>query len=89
MLKGLQAKYNKHYISFVRDRNVVDVKIQQKSIKIWINLNIGELNDPKGLSKDVSKIGHLGNGDYEITITSLNQIDDIMDLIHQSYDFKP
>lgn len=89
MLKGLQAKYNKHYISFVRDRNVVDVKIQQKSIKVWINLNIGELNDPKGLSKDVSKIGHLGNGDYEITITSLNQIDDIIDLIHQSYDFKP
>ena len=87
-LKGVQAKYNKHYISFVRDRNIVDVKIQQKSIKIWINLNKGELKDPEGLAKDVSTIGHLGNGDYEITITSLNQIESIMDLIHQSYDYK-
>lgn len=87
-LEGIQVKYNKHYISFVKDRNIVDIKIQQKSIKVWINLNKGELKDPKRLAKDVSTIGHLGNGDYEITLTTKNQVESILDLIQQSYAYK-
>ena len=54
-----------HYIVFKKDKNIIEIKIQQKGMKIWINLRKGQLDDPKQLAKDVSKIGHLGNGDYE------------------------
>jgi len=80
-------KFNKHYISFIKDRNIVDVKLQQKSIKVWINLNKGNLDDPKNMTKDVSNIGHLGNGDYEINLNNLEEITYIMGLVKQSYDF--
>ena len=44
---NLQIKATKKYIAFVSSRNVVDVRIQKKAIKLWINLKIGELDDHK------------------------------------------
>jgi len=87
-LGGVDIKYNKHYISFIKGRNIVDVKLQQKSVKVWINLNKGELRDYKGITKDMSTKGHLGNGDYEIVVTNEVVIDDVMELAQQSYDYE-
>ncbi len=44
----------------------------------------GELDDPKGICRDVSSIGHWGNGDYEIAIRTDEDIEYIMSLIKQS-----
>lgn len=54
-------------------------------MKLWINLFQGELDDPKGLSRNVANIGHWGNGDYEIQIQDDENIDYIMSLIKQAY----
>ncbi|GIW62286.1 MAG: hypothetical protein KatS3mg090_0112 [Patescibacteria group bacterium] len=75
----------KHYIGFIANTNFADIHPQKSQIKIWINLNKGELNDTKNLARDVSKIGHWGNGDYEIVIKSNSNLDYIMTLIKQSY----
>ncbi len=40
---------------------------------MWINLSKGELDDPKGITRDVSETGHWGNGDYEIQISNDEQ----------------
>jgi predicted transport protein len=34
----------------------------------------GILNDSKKIARDVSNIGHLGNGDYEIKIIDSNNL---------------
>jgi len=75
----------KLYIGFKLKTNFVDVEIRAKDIKIFLNLKKGELDDPKGLTRDVSNQGHWGNGDYELRITSNTDIDYIMFLIKQSY----
>jgi len=75
----------KLYIGFIANTNFVDVHPQKSQIKIWINLTKGELDDPKNLAKDVSKTGHWGNGDYEITIKPNSDLDYLMTLIKQSY----
>ncbi|HHF3665647.1 TPA: DUF5655 domain-containing protein, partial [Haemophilus influenzae] len=64
----IEINTRKLYIAFKKDRNIADIRIQQKNLKIWINLPYGELDDPKNLAKNVSNTGHWGNGDYEITI---------------------
>ncbi|MDR6403253.1 MULTISPECIES: DUF5655 domain-containing protein [Chryseobacterium] len=58
----------KLYIAFKRQKNIVDFLIQNKSLKMWINLKKGYLKDEKKIAKDVSDSGHWGNGDYEIVI---------------------
>lgn len=81
----LEIKAVKKYVSFKADRNIVDVHMQQKALKIWINLHHGELDDPKKLTRDVSKTGHWGNGDYEIQISNDEHLDYIVGLVKQAY----
>jgi len=59
--------------------------VQKNQIKIWLNIDKGKLSDSKEIVRDVSKIGHHGNGDYEITINSDSDIEYVVSLIRQSY----
>lgn len=85
-LEGIEVKYNKHYISFKLSRNVIDVKVQQKSVKVWLNVIYGQLSDLQNITKNVSNIGHQGNGDYEVIIKSDENLNAVFDLIKQSYE---
>ncbi len=83
-LDELEVKPKKKYIAFVSGSNVVDIHVQKNKLKMWINLSYGELDDPKGMGRDVSSIGHWGNGDYEIIIDSDEQLEYLMSLVKQS-----
>lgn len=75
----------KTYIAFKTRTNIVDIEVQAKAIKLWINLKKGQLNDPNSLMRDVSNLkGHNGNGDYEIIVSDTKNIEYIMSLIKQA-----
>ena len=80
----IEVKPKKKYIAFVSASNVADILIQKNALKIWLNLQKGELDDPKEISRDVSSIGHWGNGDYEIRMRTTEEIEYILSLIKQS-----
>lgn len=61
-----------------------DIVLQGKGLKIYMNLKSGELDDPKAVARDVSTIGHWGNGSYEIKLADLDDIDYIMSLLVQA-----
>ncbi|MGB3460014.1 MAG: DUF5655 domain-containing protein [Halobacteriota archaeon] len=82
---NITLKPTKWYIGFIAKRNVTDMHIQKRALKIWINLNKNELDDPKGLARDVSNIGHWGNGDYELHVSNDDNLEYIISLIKQSY----
>lgn len=81
---NIEVKPKKKYIAFISGRNVVDIHPQKKALKMWINLNYGELDDPKNITRDVSKTGHWGNGDYELQFSSDEDLEYILSLIKQS-----
>ena len=75
----------KQYIAFNKEKkNYCGITILKNSLKIFINLKAGELDDPKQLAKDVSKIGHWGNGDYQIQVENDADLEYIMSLIKQA-----
>jgi predicted transport protein len=80
------SKPMKKYISFVRKTNFIDIVLRKSNLTLFINLKKGTLNDPKKIARDVSNIGHWGNGDYEIKLTDSTDLGYIMTLIKQSYD---
>ena len=51
----------------MRKTNFCDINIQKNQLKIWLNVTKGNIDDAKQLLRDVSNIGHHGNGDYELT----------------------
>jgi predicted transport protein len=72
------------YIAFKKNSNIADICIQKKGLKIWINLKKGQLEDPKKIMRDVSEMGHWGNGDYEIVVTDTENLEYIMSLVKQA-----
>ncbi len=82
---NIEIKPLKIYIAFKSTRNFVDIEFMKNTMKIWLNLKKGNLDDPKYMAKDVSSTGHHGNGDYEITLTPDDDLDYLMTLIKQSY----
>ena len=74
----------KVYIAFKKDRkNIADIQILNEGLKIFINMKKGDLEDPKKLTKDISKVGHHGNGDYQIKVSDTKHLEYIMSLIKQ------
>jgi len=83
--EGFEVVYRKVYIGFkMNNSNVTDIEVQAKQLKIYINLKKGQLDDPKGLMRDISSVGHWGNGDYQIIVKNDNDLEYIMSLIKQA-----
>jgi predicted transport protein len=76
----------KKYVAFKMHRNFVDVLPQKNKIKLWLNLSKGSLNDPYNRARDVSLVGHWGNGDYELTVKSSDDFLEVIALIKQSFE---
>lgn len=81
---GIEVKSQKFYIAFKKGKNVADIAILKKSIKLFINVKAGQLDDPKKLAQDVSNIGHWGNGDYQIQVEDDKDLEYIMSLVKQA-----
>jgi predicted transport protein len=80
---GIEVNPQKWYISFKKGGNIAYLELFKKSLKITINLKLGQLDDPKQIAKDVSSIGHRGYGDYQIQVENDKDLEYIMSLIKQ------
>ena len=81
----IEIKPKKMEIGFRKDSKIfTDICILKNSLKIWINLKKGKLDDPKKLAEDVSEKGHWGNGDYQIQVETDKDLEYIMSLIKQA-----
>jgi len=75
----------KHYIAFKAQSNFTDITIQNRALKIFINLRKGELIDSQNMTRDISNIGHHGNGDYQLQMSSDDDFEYVLSLIKQAY----
>ncbi|MEH1935383.1 MAG: DUF262 and DUF1524 domain-containing protein [Nostoc sp.] len=82
---SVREDFKKHYIAYKITTNFVDIVPQKSGLRLSLNLRFDEINDPKGLCKDITNVGHWGNGDVEIKLSSLDQIEDVMFLVRQGF----
>jgi predicted transport protein len=73
------------YIAFIHKRNFIDIVVRKSNLTLFLNMKKGSLNDAKGVARDVSNVGHWGNGDYEL-IREPSDIGYTLSLIKQSYE---
>jgi predicted transport protein len=80
----IEIKPKKVEIGFRKNgKAITDICLFKNSLKIWINLKKGKLDDPKQLAEDVSEKGHWGNGDYQIQVETDKDLEYIMSLVKQ------
>jgi len=82
---GISIQPKKQTIGFNIHKNIFcDIVLLTSGLKIYLNLKRGDLQDSKNITRDVSDIGHWGNGSYEIKLSDNEDIDYILSLINQS-----
>ncbi len=78
-------KASKIYVSYKHGKNFCEVAFLANSMKIWLDIPFGDIEDPNNICRDVSKVGHHGTGHTETKLSSISEIDNVMYLVEQSY----
>lgn len=76
----------KLYVAFKAETNFVDVVPQAKRLRLSLNMPFTEIDDPRGLCKDVTNLGRWGNGDVEVGLDNLDDIPHVMALVAQAFE---
>jgi len=74
----------KLYIAYKAETNFVDIVPQAKRLRLSLNMPFADLDDPKGLAKNVTGLGRWGNGDVEHAVATLDEVPYAIGLICQS-----
>ena len=74
------------WISYKGETNFVDIAAQTRQLKLWLNMRFYELNDPIGIARDVTNVGHHGSGDVEFNFDDASDLEYVMSLIRQSFE---
>jgi predicted transport protein len=82
----IEIKPKAKYIGFIHETNFVDIVVWKSSLSLYLNMKKGTLNDPQKIARDISNIGHWGNGDYEVKLKEPKDISYVLSLIRQSYE---
>ncbi|WRF55493.1 DUF262 and DUF1524 domain-containing protein [Helicobacter pylori] len=80
----ITESFNQDYISYKFDKNFVDIVVQTKDLKLYLNMKFNELQDEKNLVRDMTNKGHLGNGDIEVKLKTKENIPYCLGLIKQA-----
>jgi predicted transport protein len=62
----------------------VDVVPQSKRLRISLNINFQELDDPRKICRDVTGMGRWGNGNTEVLFENMDDLPYIMGLVRQA-----
>jgi predicted transport protein len=84
----INEKVLKLYIAYELNSNFASIILQEKGLKVHVNIDKAEVNDPKHKLEDVSEKGHWGTGNLRMRVDVLEDIDYCMSIIKQSYEGK-
>jgi predicted transport protein len=78
----------KYYFAFKRLKNFacVELRAKIKILLLYIKVDPAGVSLEEGFTRDVREIGHLGTGDLEICIRSLEDFEKAKPLLTKSYE---
>ena len=82
----VSEEFRKLYIAYKAETNFVDVVPQARQLRLLLNLQFHELDDPQELARDVTNIGHLGNGDVDIVLSDSAKLPYVLGLVRQAFE---
>ena len=77
-----------YYIAFKRIKNFacIEFRLTTSRIYVFVKVDPASVKLEPGFTRDVSKIGHYGTGNLEITLTTPDDLERAKPLIRRSYD---
>ena len=83
---GVKREYKKLYVAYKLDTNFVYIIIQKERLRMVVNMKFSDIIDPNDICRDITGIGSWGNGDVELFMEHKDELDQIMEIVKQSFD---
>jgi len=81
----VKREFKKLYVAYKLDTNFVDIVFQKQRLRISLNMKFSEVIDPNGICRDITGLGRWGNGDVELYMEHTSDVDQIMEIVEQSF----
>lgn len=75
----------KKYVAYKTTKNFCEVEVQVSKVKVYIDINLKDLRDPKKWAEDCSKVGHWATGNSRFVFPPGEDLAYAMDLIQQAH----
>jgi predicted transport protein len=76
----------KHYVAFKRIKNFASIELQKNKLLLFLNLTPSNISSLPVIARDVTNIGHWGTGNLELTITTLNDFEQVKSFVQMAYE---
>ena len=81
-------EFFKILVAYKAETNFADIVPQKTRLRIALNMRFSEINDPKGICKDVSEGGWWGTGDVQVSLSTLDELPYVLGLVRQSLEMQ-
>jgi predicted transport protein len=83
----VQERTLKNYFAFTRLKNFacLEIKPSARKVLVYLKVDPATIELQPSFTRDVSKIGHFGTGDLEVTISKAEDVERAKPLFEQSY----
>lgn len=74
----------KVYVAYKAETNFVDIVPQARPLRLALNMRFPDINDPRGLCRDVTGMGKWGNGDVQFGLSRIEDVPYAVGLARQA-----
>ncbi len=82
---SIEQSPKKFYVAYKIAQNIVCMEVQKSKIVLFLKLDPRRVKGPPRISRDMSRIGHYGTGDLEITLRSERDFESTKAYIERAY----
>lgn len=84
--EDVQETPRKFYVAYKVAHNFACMEIQKNKVLLFLKLDPSKVRPMPKNARDVSKIGHFGTGDFELTVESEEQVEEAHKFIDSAYE---
>lgn len=80
--------FRKLYVQFLAETTFVSVIPRTDRLRLVLNMPFPELQDARGMCRDVTEIGHWSTGDVDLDVMPDSDISYVVGLVRQAYEWQ-
>lgn len=81
-------EFLKLYVAYKAETNFVDVIPRAERLRLSLNMPFAEIEDPRGLCKDITGLKRWGNGNVQVSLANLDDLPYVIGLVRQSLELQ-
>ena len=80
----VNEEFLKLYVAYKAETNLVAVMSQAKGLRLSLNHNFPEINDPRGMCRDITPLGRWGNGNVVVRLEQHEDLTYVIELVREA-----